>query len=483
MGLLACNPINKSKDEYDTLSINPKAIAKEYFKEVKSTLGEFLESIGEEAAAKKVRSSKLDFDVEELKGNSTNQEFSIHYSNLDITEIDFTLRYFKSGLSSYQSKLLPVMYFEMIQAFLNSNFFKEVYNIRYNSSSYLNHFEKLFYQAKYFNLLPFYLSGHLLNKLHINPQELTSLKQYISEEYLQNLETSSNFSLLDLNLLKNLNLTSQILLDLVKEGYDSEEISFKYFQEEILNKYSMEFSDLSKVNSHQLLDLKSIVQNFIYQKQNITQNLKLVNTIFFYKKALSSGLRYLPKLEKRITERKGVKPEFIQEKNIKDSIYFKEKFTNEVLELGNKISTISINTNTKARYDNEYSDGVFICSVNDHHSPNEKLDFSSVLWRQYKLMKDKYPNKVGSIEKILRNSITNEETIAVIHLALNQGKFPQRIVSPRDLDLWTALLGTPNGRSAVWLCHDYLEELNNRSPKKIKVFKKEGFYHMMIFLE
>ncbi len=110
---------------------------------------------------------------------------------------------------------------------------------------------------------------------------------------------------------------------------------------------------------------------------------------------------------------------------------------------------------------------------------------SEVLWLQYSMALDHYKEKyaktkgAASLSEILRKNVTNEETQAVMWMVYDNNDQTEKAVAATSED-GKALLGTPNGKSSVWLLHDHLEEIGNKTITSIELKYKKNKHFMNI---
>lgn len=138
-------------------------------------------------------------------------------------------------------------------------------------------------------------------------------------------------------------------------------------------------------------------------------------------------------------------------------------------------------------YSNSYDlkTGTFHASINyknwdDSVAEQEKLPpalpNSEIIWHQYQLaLKIANSKKPATLRQVSRESIGNTQTLDTIFLT-DQGDRTQKgqeavVDEPVD-DAW-ALLGTPNGRSSVWLLIQHSEDFGGVDIEKI-VYKSDS---------
>ena len=126
------------------------------------------------------------------------------------------------------------------------------------------------------------------------------------------------------------------------------------------------------------------------------------------------------------------------------------------------------------KYDQSYfnniyteKEGRFTCKTINKNDSKLNLAFSSILWYQFSYLRKK-TGKPFVIKTIKQESIENEITLNVISTLL-QSAISNEVIIDANSTAGKAILGTPNGKSSLWLSHDFLEEMNYCIPSKIHV--------------
>lgn len=135
---------------------------------------------------------------------------------------------------------------------------------------------------------------------------------------------------------------------------------------------------------------------------------------------------------------------------------------------------------------NFYNNNITLPTGEIHADNNEAGDNptppsnSEVLWYQYSLALEHYNEnrqqgeEIGgeSLSQISRETIINDTTNEVIWMVYDSDDQVEKTVAA-DSEDGQALLGTPNGKSAVWLLFDHLEEVGgDKGITDIRLHKK-----------
>ena len=133
--------------------------------------------------------------------------------------------------------------------------------------------------------------------------------------------------------------------------------------------------------------------------------------------------------------------------------------------------------------DGGYFDNAFVlknnefrCESNGFNS-RRPVGMSSIIWHQFsKGLKEIKNPESYKIETIRRVGIINSQSLNVIWTVLEKRHLERKTIQANSTE-GKAILGTPNGKSALWLAHDRLEEMEYRIPSTIEVYPSELVIH------
>ena len=211
----------------------------------------------------------------------------------------------------------------------------------------------------------------------------------------------------------------------------------------------------------------------------------------------AKGAKYLATLEKRIADvnlDEGL-PAHIYEKNYNEDarIYYAFKTTmSDDVDDGRGIYEVnSVNPKDKTNYyHNNYilPNGIVLADNNQEGNNPSPPPNSQMIWYQYSMAKAHYDKTYGKktkkeaspIRAICRETIKNDETNAVIWMVYDNDGQASKTVTATSND-GKALLGTPNGKSSIWMLHDHYEEMGNITGiDTVKIYKGEEGQDMEI---
>ncbi len=214
-----------------------------------------------------------------------------------------------------------------------------------------------------------------------------------------------------------------------------------------------------------------------------------------YEAAKTKGQGYLEALRQRKQNfiPGQQKPQDIQNKSNATTAMIQSQFTTEMEVEEQDAGVVEYdmdtthNTNKKNNYHNfiYFPTGKIVADWNKSGKNPKPPANSELLWYQYSQALEHYRAKYANdaqtnIAEITRESITNKETKKIIWMVFDNDVQDEKTVTP-DSDDGKALLGSPNGKSSVWLLVDHLEELGNKNIQSIKLDKTyEGKPNMKI---
>ena len=210
-----------------------------------------------------------------------------------------------------------------------------------------------------------------------------------------------------------------------------------------------------------------------FSLNQLRQNEKMIPLVEVYELNLQKGQTIIDRLRERqqevILEEGAPIQQHVAEYEANRIIYYAYE---HVVGSGDEkdsefiVSVTSYNPNEQNnRYINTFSfpRGVIIAETNFHggnqEAPSYHPNNSDILWYQYMLAKKQYEEYTTQkfpliVSQIERNNIINKETQNVMNVVFFlHGKNPT--TAKPNTDSWKALLGTPNGKSSVWLIHDH----------------------------
>ena len=202
------------------------------------------------------------------------------------------------------------------------------------------------------------------------------------------------------------------------------------------------------------------------------------------------GRKFIQKLGKHISSlNEGEQDWVLSEKNYEDAyiFHYSEKNSTKILES----TTLWFPTkehediieytkdiqNYNSHFDNRFNTSIddsnlFTCLSVFKEEKTYSLPCSSVIY--YQLLK----SKKSELKTIKRESVANKVSLSVMSIALKNNKLkvaeypiPLKDSSPNKPEsiIAMALLGTPNGRSSFWICHDFYQEIGQKRPINIKI--------------
>ena len=307
-----------------------------------------------------------------------------------------------------------------------------------------------------------YVSECILNSNDLISKEMSYLridKQVIIETIdLGNSSISKNENLKKaLNYLKEVLSTDLISLGLgIHEYKETIKISQKYF---------------SKNNLKLERDLESVYDAYLNNFMKIMA----------FSTSAKKGKVYLNNLKLRIENSRNL--EYIaniDSKKNKELELYEKNYTTRIGFIEDKKITFS-STNESGTCVNSWlsDEDAFKCDWNYPGGKNS-LNFSSILWFQYQYLKNSKDidfRHEPVLKQIKRVDISNLDTRSTILAILNSQNLEEKTVKANSLE-GMALLGTPNGKSAVWLAHDYWENLQKK-PTEIQINR----YNMTIKMQ
>ena len=399
--------------------------------------------------------------------------------NLDFIKKNRNLDQF---LFDIQFKIIDYLFnISEIQTLLNQSFGSEKYHLAS---------DKLFHYTYHTTLLKFQLIGYILANL--NAEMISSDQSIYLKNYLENVEPHikiANAPIFDFFKINEKTIKDNFLI-----GFQNKEKEFSSFcREAQVSIEELEFK-LSEYKKSYNTTISSLKEEVVFEANSYKENLILFKSYIYFEDILSKGKSYMEKLEGVIKKTIGGQfPQEINEKNKREdslfNMFYRLKSENESEEeTKNYITNISSKNDKNAtgrisRGCCSFSfneDGLFVVKESKR---DEQISLSCFIWNSYKIYKSEAVLKI-----IKRDNVINKHSMALINLALLGGKLEERFIDVKS-DLGIALLGTPNGKSAVWLAHDHLEDIDYRVPNKIKVYStyyselKHRAYYMDIYFE
>ena len=262
--------------------------------------------------------------------------------------------------------------------------------------------------------------------------------------------------------------TSKNLRSALYDFYD------KIITKQLLPKLNLEkFLEVSSTGKEFLKDQKITNYTFESRSENYLNGLLM---IYNFSNCLDKGRKYWKKLNQRINNEYSVE-ELSQIKNKKEGekLRFDEYYLTMVNIYSQSIQTQGTLTKEDGRpsyYTSDYdlTNSSFKCKNSFHNDGINPISFSSIIYNQINKLNKKLPQTTQfALERIIRQNIANFETNQVIEFLTKIMKYPDGNLLESNSELGLALLGTPNGRSSIWLAHDYWEELNYKKPTEISL--------------
>ena len=203
-----------------------------------------------------------------------------------------------------------------------------------------------------------------------------------------------------------------------------------------------------------------------------------------YLQSLANGKKYLEVLEAKLS--KPVDSQRTKQQKKEDEKLFKKEYTH-ILSINKYYTKDPIamldtkhNLIDEIKFYNGFAEKNIYCFGNyktNDDNKTQSMTNSSALWNQLSYVnKSKILGEQNlSFENIHRLDISNTETLKTSYWIINKSKEPNKLeyIFSADSEEGIALLGTPNGRSSIWICHDYIEEIAKKTPRYIKLYNLE----------
>ena len=395
-------------------------------------------------------------------------KISFEDSSLDIYGDNIDEELFKNNPKAFRN----ILFLQLIKNFLNTKILVGMISESFNEEEYSQDLTKKIYFSLSHVVTKYYLLNFLSRKNSIYLSDYLFDKNY--SNYLLGRAEHNLLNLIGLDSNKILGFNQ--LLSFEKRVSFTNVLGFvqQNFIETFLpiNKFENTYQDLSESSPifYDNQDFSREIQGYSTLPPYHNYEKVLISFMNFWK-LKTKGKKYIEILKSRIinhSSKLGVEESLIKENQRK---LFLENFKTEIKEnksnMKLKVSSHSIRY-PSVRNINYFKDSLVICSENYKESKGSiSLNNSAIIFLQYLYCKEKnYP--VKPIQVIKRSFILNEETLSIMNIVSTDPELLDTEI-PIESPLGLALLATPNGKSAMWLSHDYFEEMEHRVPSRVKV--------------